>query len=373
MDFIDPILYIGISQSLFAGLLIATKKPFTIANRLMATWLFLFFAEMLFAIINRRFLSVYSFPFISFTYGPVLYLYVVHLTGSRHKFGAVNLLHFIPFIIFLAVSVIFRKKPLFDDLSGFFVSDRFISLRIIYSISFFLSISVYSILSFIEIRKHQKRLMDSVSYTSARITLNWLKILSVTFYVGYLVMFILGGIQIISPFLPFDPYVTTFIFISFFSFVFSFYVIKQPEIMEPAAPEEPSDINIHVRYARSGLKDELASDYLERLIEVMEGEKLYLKSNLTIEDISHSTGIPRHHITEVLNEKYNRNFFTFINEYRIKEVISRISDARFQHYTLLAIAFDSGFNSKSTFNTFFKAYTGKTPSQYKAGLAEVKS
>ena len=80
MDFIDPILYIGISQSLFAGLLIATRKPFTTANKLMAIWLFLFFAEMLFALINRTILPVYSFPFISFTYGPILYLYVIHLT-----------------------------------------------------------------------------------------------------------------------------------------------------------------------------------------------------------------------------------------------------------------------------------------------------
>jgi AraC-like DNA-binding protein len=372
MDFIDPILYIGISQSFFAGLLIATKRPLTTANRLMSAWLFLFFLEMLFALLNKKILDVYSFPFISFTYGPILYLYVIHLTDSSRKFSGLHLLHFIPFIVFFAVSVIFRKRPMFDDLSGFLLSDRFISLRIVYGASFFLSVSLYSILSFIEIRRHQKRLMDTVSYTSSRITLNWLKILSITFYVGYLVMFILGGIQIISPFLPFNPYVTTFIFITFFSFVFSFYVIKQPEIMEQNDTQKAQVVTpsseAHERYARSGLKHDIAKGYLERLIETMEGEKLYLRSNLTIEDLSHSTGIPKHHITEVLNERHGRNFFTFINEYRIKEVISRISDAKFQHYTLLAIAFDSGFNSKSTFNTFFKSFTGKTPSQYKKSL-----
>ncbi len=374
MDFIDPILYIGISQSFFAGLLIATKRPLTTANQLMSAWLFLFFFEMLSALINRNVLEVYSFPFISFTYGPILYLYVIHLTDSNRKFDVVNLLHFIPFIVFFALSVILRKKPIFDDLSGFFISDRFISLRIIFGVSFFLSISVYSILSFIEIRRHQKHLMDTVSYTSARITLNWLKVLSTTFYVGYLITFILGGIQIFSPILPFDPYVTAFIFITFFSFVYSFYVIKQPEITE-ATGLVPEDFDIpeaekHERYARSGLKSDIAAEYLDRLIEVMEREKLFLKSNFTIDDLSCATGIPKHHITEVLNEKHGRNFFTFINEYRIKEVIARISDARFQHYTIIAIAFDSGFNSKSTFNTFFKSYTGKTPSQYRKSLQE---
>jgi AraC-like DNA-binding protein len=82
------------------------------------------------------------------------------------------------------------------------------------------------------------------------------------------------------------------------------------------------------------------------------------------------TGIPRHHITEVLNEKYGRNFFSFVNEYRIREALSRMNDPKYQHYTLLAIAYDAGFNSKSTFNSFFKAYTGKTPSAYRKEMSK---
>lgn len=102
----------------------------------------------------------------------------------------------------------------------------------------------------------------------------------------------------------------------------------------------------------------------------MDEEKPYLDGDLTIQDISNKTGIPRHYITEILNAKHGRNFFTFINEYRVKEVINRINDPKCQHYTILAIAFDAGFNSKSTFNTFFKAYTGKTPSEYRRGLTK---
>lgn len=376
MNFLEPILYIGISQSFFAGLLVATKRPFTTANRLMATWLFLLFFDLLSALVNSNFLEFYSFPFIAFTFGPILYLYVIHMTASGRRFSFWNFLHFIPFVVFFIVSVIFREKPVLDDLNGFFFSDKFISLRIVYGVSFFLSVSVYSILSFIEIRRHQKRLMDTVSYTSARITLNWLKILSITFYIGYLIMFILGGIQILSHILPFDPYVSTFILITFFAFVYSFYVIKQPVIMEQTKPEEDiSDVRPlerHERYARSGLKNDMADEYLRRLIEVVENEKLYLNSNLTIDDLSHNTGIPKHHITEVLNEKYNRNFFNFINEYRVREVINRISDPKFNRYTILSIAFDSGFNSKSTFNTLFKSFTGKTPSEFKAETSQNK-
>jgi len=97
----------------------------------------------------------------------------------------------------------------------------------------------------------------------------------------------------------------------------------------------------------------------------METNKPFLDGDLTIQDLSAKTGIPRHHITQVLNEKYKRNFFTFVNEYRVKEVIERFSDTKYNHYTILAIALDAGFNSKATFNSFFKSQTGLTPSQYR--------
>jgi len=371
MDFVGPVLYIGIAQSFFAGILLATKRPFTIANRIMTTWVFLFCIEMVFALINRTVLEMYSFPFIAFTYGPLLLMYVRHMTNPALHFSPWNLLHFIPFAVFFAVSVIFRDKPIFDDLSGFFVIDRFISLRIVYSVCFMLSVTAYSVLSFIKIRQHQARLRDYVSYTSARMTLNWLKILSISFYTGYVLVFILGGIDILAGLLHFDPYVLAFVLITLFSFAYSFYAIRQPEILSfqaPAAEEDYPDHNGQGKYARSGLREEQADEYLTRLLKYMDDEKPYLDGNLTINDLSRKTGIPRHYITEVLNEKHGRNFFTFINEYRVREAISRINDPRYQHYTILAIAFDSGFNSKSTFNTFFKSYTGKTPSEYRSQL-----
>ncbi len=369
MDFIEPVLYIGISQSFFAGLLIATRKPFGIADRIMSSWIFLFCIEMIFALVNRTVLDMYSFPFIAFTYGPLLWLYIRHMTRPSLPFSWWNLIHFIPFVIFFAVSVIFRKEPIFDDLSGFFVIDRFIPLRIIYGLCFFLSVTTYSILSFRDIRRHQRRLHDEISYTSAKLTLNWLKILSISFYAGFIIVFALGGINIFAGLLPFDPYVLIFIFVAFFSFVYSFYAIRQPEILEFPQPlseqREKATEEESPRYARSGLREEQAKDYLSSLLEYMEAEKPYLNGSLTISDLSRKTGIPRHYITEVLNEKYGRNFFSFVNEYRVREVIKRIKDPKYHHYTILAIAYDAGFNSKSTFNSFFKAYTGQTPSLYR--------
>lgn len=365
---IDPVLYIGISQSFFAGLLISTKKPFTVANRLMAAWLFMLCIELIFALINSNVIEMYSFPFVTFTYGPLLYLYVYFMTNPDKKFNWIFLIHFLPFLVFFTISVLFRSEPLIRDLRTFFKSDKLFPLRIVYSLSFFFSITIYSIMTFIEIMRHQKNLKNLFSFTSGRMTLNWLKIISISFYLTFFVFFILSGLDMIGNFIPFDPYFIIFMSIALFSTVYSFYGIKQPVIFGDMVKEPEKDKAYSEKYLRSGLKDNEAEKYLEKIISFMDSRKPYLNSDLTIHDFSVMTGIPRHYITEVLNKKYNRNFFTFINEYRLNESIKRMSDPGFKNYTLLAIAFDSGFNSKSTFNSFFKSYTGKTPSEYRQSL-----
>jgi AraC-like DNA-binding protein len=362
---IDPILYIGISQSFFSGLLIAVKKPANVADKLMSAWLFLIFIELTFALLNKNLIDIYSFPFMAFTYGPLLFLYVSFMTHPEKEFDSLNLLHFIPFFIFFTISVLFRSQPVVDDLSTFFKSDRMISLRILYSISFFLSVTSYSILAFIEIKRHQNKLKDLVSYTSGIITLNWLKVISIGFYSGYIVFFILGGLKIIGNYIPFDPYYVIFGFIALFSFVFGFYGIRQSmiDIIGPVENKKETE-----KYSHSGLRENQADEYLKNLIGYVEKNKPFLDPNLNIYNLSKMTGIPRHYITQILNENYKRNFFTFVNEYRVKEVMERFSDRKYDHFTILAIAFDSGFNSKTTFNNIFKNITGKTPSEFRSGL-----
>jgi len=369
---IDPVLYIGISQSFFAGLLISTRKPASVADRLMAAWLFLICTELFIALLNSTVIEMYSFPFVAFTYGPLLYLYVRFMTDPERRFNWFALIHFIPFTAFLTVSVIFREIHLLKDLRNFFVPDRFIVLRIVYSTSFLFSVTAYSILAFVEIRRHQKKLKDLVSYTSGKITLNWLKILSISYYVIFLVLFILGGLNMIGDFIPFDPYFVVFTFITICSFAYSFYVIKQPAIYGEGITVADDDKKETEKYAKSGLKEKQAKSYLDKLISCMETQKPYLNRNLSIQDLSELTGIPRHHITQVLNEVYGRNFFTFINEYRVNEVISRFGDPVNNNFTILAIAYDAGFNSKTTFNSIFKSQTGMTPSEYREKSTGIK-
>jgi AraC-like DNA-binding protein len=97
----------------------------------------------------------------------------------------------------------------------------------------------------------------------------------------------------------------------------------------------------------------------------MNNEQIFREPELTILDVSQRLTVPRHHVTQVLNEKLEKNFYTFINEYRIEDAKQRLKDPKNDNLTVLAIGYDAGFNSKSSFNTLFKKHVGVTPSEFR--------
>ncbi|HWA39961.1 MAG TPA: helix-turn-helix domain-containing protein, partial [Gemmatimonadales bacterium] len=78
------------------------------------------------------------------------------------------------------------------------------------------------------------------------------------------------------------------------------------------------------------------------------------------------TGMSPHNLSEVINTRGGKNFYDFVNTYRAEEAMRRLRDPKYANLTILAVAADSGFNSKSVFNAFFKEHTGQTPSQYRS-------
>ena len=101
------------------------------------------------------------------------------------------------------------------------------------------------------------------------------------------------------------------------------------------------------------------------LTEYMRTEKPYLDCDLNIEVVSKKLGISRHYLTQVINQSLHKKFFTYINEYRIEEAKKMLADQNFRNYSIIRIAYDSGFNTKAGFNLTFKKLTGLTPSKYR--------
>jgi AraC-like DNA-binding protein len=90
-----------------------------------------------------------------------------------------------------------------------------------------------------------------------------------------------------------------------------------------------------------------------------------LDSDISLITLADSLGLNPKTLSFVINEHIRKNFNHYINEWRIEEVKKRLDDKAYDHFKMLSIAFDCGFNSKSTFNLAFKKATGLSPSEYR--------
>ena len=119
-------------------------------------------------------------------------------------------------------------------------------------------------------------------------------------------------------------------------------------------------------------EEELQAD-LKRLYALMEKEKPFLNSQLTLTELAELCGLTTHSLSYTINEGGKQNFASFINRYRVEEFKRLAQSDEYQHQTILAIAFAAGFNSKTTFNTAFKEFTEKTPRQFLQSLPKKSS
>jgi AraC-like DNA-binding protein len=105
--------------------------------------------------------------------------------------------------------------------------------------------------------------------------------------------------------------------------------------------------------------------YLKRLTDYMEREKSYLKFDLTLGELASQSKIPANYLSQVINEVLSKNFYTFINEYRIDEAKRMFADPKHADRSIMEIVYAVGFNSRSTFYSFFQKATGTTPMEYR--------
>jgi AraC-like DNA-binding protein len=130
-------------------------------------------------------------------------------------------------------------------------------------------------------------------------------------------------------------------------------------------PETVSFVAVPARSERIGLRPEQIEKHVERLLSLMEHEKPYLAGDLTVKTLAEKLGLPSAQLSALINERLAENFVDFVNRYRIEEAKRLLLDDSKRHYSVLGIAQEVGFNSKSAFNAAFRKYTGGTPSDFR--------
>ena len=122
------------------------------------------------------------------------------------------------------------------------------------------------------------------------------------------------------------------------------------------------------KYKRSTLDESQIDEINSKVYSYLQSKKPYLNSEYSLQMMADDLSISRQNLSQVINTGQKKNFYKLINEFRVNEVKEKLSDSSFSYYSILGIAFECGFNSKTSFNRIFKEETGFTPTAYKKSL-----
>src|SRR4030095_6648645 len=138
----------------------------------------------------------------------------------------------------------------------------------------------------------------------------------------------------------------------------------EKEIVNAEAIDSLKNENKDQSFTR-GLPEGKATEIISRILLLMEKDRLYQEPELTLQALSDKLGIPSYQVSQVINDGLKKNFYDLVNNYRVEEAKRLLLHPKNVNYTVLSVGFEAGFNSKTTFNTVFKKFTGLTPTEYR--------
>ncbi|MCJ7932223.1 MAG: helix-turn-helix domain-containing protein [Chryseobacterium sp.] len=338
--------------------------------------------------VNRKanfWFGIFLFLWSTFWMDEVLLL----VTGSTVEFHSLLVVRFVQFLtpIVFYFSVLFYTNPSFvfkgTDLKFLLLPVAFLLCLLCAELGYsnpfeYLSVILilvqalfYTGLSYIIIRRHQKKIQQFSSNTEG-INLNWLEYIIV-------VLFIVNIIYVIYN-LFYDPTSLNFFINAVFLLVIywvAYYSLKQKEIYPLEEKQRRELISIDEETEKEEVKKKLISD--EELIKIkaqlesiMATRRPYLDSELNLIKLAEMLSVSTHYMSYVINTGFGKNFFQYVNGYRVEYAKTLLKNTE-SKFSILGIAYESGFNSKTSFNTTFKKMTGQTPSEFKNEVQVYKS
>jgi AraC-like DNA-binding protein len=345
----------GVGLAFFLTLLLISKRKKSTADKILVMWLFVITLHILLYYFRQANLYPHllaaDFP-LPLVHGPFLFLYSQALT--RGNVSKISTLHFAPALCVLLYLIPFFTLPTEEKITIF--KNQGAGYEVFNMIRTFANLSsgvLYVILTSIVLAKHRKAILHQFSSTE-KINLQWLQYLS--YWIGLIWLFVLFG----NEELIYGSTVLFILFIGFFGIrqVGVFHSQKELEVNEEIEVPEKR------KYQKSGLRED-ASEILHRdLSQLMSTQKLFRESELSLADLAQHLNTQPNYLSQVINEREGKNFYDYINTLRIEEFMRVAQAPESKKFTLLGLAQECGFKSKSSFNRYFKKVTGKSPSEF---------
>jgi AraC-like DNA-binding protein len=375
----------GIVLTFFLVVVLISKKGKTGADRILSIWLFIIGLHLLFVFLSFTD-KILLYPFLlglnlplPLLHGPFLFLYTASITNNN-RISKYKALHVLPFFLMIGLFLPFFLLPADQKIEVYKNEGQGYEIQMLILISaIMISGVVYVALSLWLLRKHKQMIQDQFS-SSDKINLAWLRYL--IYGIGVIWLFVLFG----NDTMIFNTVVVFVFFLGYFGInqvgIFSqqFSLEKKVELTEQIHSKSPeffefakadSDINhltndqtIKGKYLRSSLSETAAIEIHKRLTYTIDEEKHFTNPELTLAELAVTLDVHQNILSQVINSFEGKSFYDYINNKRIEEFKRIVALPENQKYTLLALAHDCGFNSKSSFNRNFKKATGSSPSDY---------
>lgn len=389
LDWVQLVALLGALQGLLlTGVLILQRKNRT-ANGLLAVLIATFTIFLASTVyystgLVRQFPHFFGVGYLMpWVFGPLVYLYAVAASDRHRHLDTKWLIHFVP----VAVSIVAMSPYyLLSSAEKLALLDRWVTgsaPRFITTIDpvKYLSGIGYSIATVLYLRRHRRLIENSYS-NIARVNLRWLYVLTISAF----------GIWMLATSLKLGNVSGTLrdehiaLAMAVLVYAIGYFGLRQPEILryETAEHKVPAALGVSesaplpptadeaepssVRYARSGLSNVESQQLKAALLKVMESDRPWKDSELTLADLAERLRTSPHKLSEVLNSEVGLTFYDFVNGYRVREVQRRIKAGDARALKMLALAMDAGFASKSTFNQVFKKHTNVTPSDFRQAV-----
>lgn len=360
---LETIFIIGAFQSFFFAIFLLVKKQNPLANIFMGIWLLtlgLSFVEYWINVSE----TFRSYPHLAGIFsgtplvnGPLFWLYAYYLLNPHKSWEWKQLWHFLPLAVYyIYAAFVFlnlsgeAKIDLMDQMMQGVVPLYLLIWGGIKALHGF----CYMLWGLRLLNSHEKRMKDRFS-NPHRIRIKWLKVLDLCLVAIYAIA-ILNWFMVI--FLEINIEFVLGLCSGLLVLVGGFFALRQGILFKPEELPQLSSL-------QPSTKPLIDTALQQKLMDHLDQTKPYLNPDFSLKDFADALQVHPKELSRAINEGLQMNFFTLINQHRVQEFQRQLIDPANDHLSILGIAYESGFNSKTTFNTTFKKYVGKTPSAYK--------